>query len=127
LWIEANHDGISQPEELYTLPSLGVNSISLKYTEDRKTDQYGNQFRYMARLNPDKATDVGKTAYDVFFVGLPPKQANKCTANLMKFRESMTPKHSESMGPRSSMRYDFLARETVPGTSPSERPGSGKS
>jgi hypothetical protein len=42
----------------------------LKYTEDRKTDQYGNQFRYRARLNPDKPTDAGKTAYDVFFVTL---------------------------------------------------------
>jgi hypothetical protein len=68
LWVDANHDGVSQPEELHTLPSLGVNSISLKYREDDKTDQYGNVFRYRAHLNPDKTTEAGKTAYDVFLV-----------------------------------------------------------
>jgi hypothetical protein len=72
LWIDANHDGISQPEELHTLPSLGINSISLNYQASEKTDQYGNVFGYRARLNPDKPTDAGKTAYDVFFVILPP-------------------------------------------------------
>ena len=68
LWIDANHDGISQPEELHTLPSLGVNSISLNYKRDDKTDEYGNAFRYRARVNPDGHTDVGKKAYDIFFV-----------------------------------------------------------
>jgi hypothetical protein len=80
LWIDANHDGISQPEELHTLPSLGINSISLKYREDDKTDQYGNQFRYRARLNPDKSTDAGKTAYDVFFV----EEGTPTTKNIPK-------------------------------------------
>lgn len=75
LWIDENHDGVSQPEELHTLPSLGVNSISLKYSEDSKTDKYGNLFRYRARLNPDTTTDSGKIVYDVFFVTLSPPLA----------------------------------------------------
>lgn len=68
LWIDTNHDGISQPEELHTLPSLGVNSISLTYKADQRTDQWGNVFHYRAQVNPGSATSAGRMAYDVFFV-----------------------------------------------------------
>src|SRR5882762_212565 len=69
LWLDANHDGVAQPEELHTLPSLGVNSISLKYKQDDRTDKYGNVFRYRAQVNPGDTTSTGRMAYDVFLIG----------------------------------------------------------
>ena len=68
LWVDANHDGISQSEELHTLSSLGVHSISLNYKWDDKSDQFGNVFRLRAHVDPDKGADIGKTVYDIFFV-----------------------------------------------------------
>lgn len=80
LWIDENHDGISQPDELHTLPELGVYSISLNYSESQRKDRVGNTFRYKARVNSNsrhdfrderqhgEANEVGRWAYDVFFM-----------------------------------------------------------
>lgn len=78
LWIDENHDGISQPSELHKLSEFGIHSLSVSYFESRKTDEFGNQFRYKARVNPRKehrdsrdengVGEVGRWAYDVFFV-----------------------------------------------------------
>lgn len=55
IWIDSNHDGVSQPEELHTLAELRVHSTSLHYRESRMTDQYGNRFRYTAAADIDNA------------------------------------------------------------------------
>lgn len=70
LWVDANHDGISQPGELHTLPEMGIDSISLDYALSERKDQYGNLFRYRAQVNQGLhgPSDPGKTAYDVFLV-----------------------------------------------------------
>ena len=71
LWIDENHDGISQPNELHTLPELGVYSISLHDTDDQHEDAFGNLFHYKAALNPDASdgrSRDGRWTYDIFFV-----------------------------------------------------------
>lgn len=68
VWIDENHDGVSQPEELHTLDELGIQRIKLAYTESQFIDPYGNQFRYKGSLIPMKDDDVDRKIFDVFLV-----------------------------------------------------------
>ena len=38
VWVDSNHNGVSDPGELLSLPQLGISSISLKYQRRRWTD-----------------------------------------------------------------------------------------
>ncbi len=68
LWTDRNHDGRTDPGELQTLEQAGIVAIDLHYHVARRTDRYGNQFRYRGQAVRQRGQDVREvTIYDVFF------------------------------------------------------------
>lgn len=68
LWQDRNHNGISEAAELISLQGAGLKTIELDYKESRKQDEYGNSFRYRAKVKDQQGSQVSRWAWDVFLV-----------------------------------------------------------
>jgi hypothetical protein len=68
LWQDQNHNGISEAGELRRLRAPGLAAIDLDYNESRRVDQYGNWFRYRAKVRDAQGAQLGRWAWDVFFL-----------------------------------------------------------
>ncbi len=66
LWQDRNHNGVSETSELKSLPQLGISTIDLDYKESKSTDEFGNRFKYRAKVYASDGTHAGRWAWDVF-------------------------------------------------------------
>jgi hypothetical protein len=66
-WIDRDHDGYSDADELSSLTAVGVSALGVDYTESRRQDRFGNEYRYRGWV---LRTDGSRAkSYDVFFAG----------------------------------------------------------
>lgn len=68
LWHDSNQNGVSEPSELFALSELGLAAMDLDYRSSRRTDQYGNKFRWRARVRGANGAQLGRWAWDVILV-----------------------------------------------------------
>jgi len=66
VWVDKNHDGVSQPDELYSLSALSIARIDLQSEVKPRTDEYGNLFYLRARVWDGKGHRGGRWAWDVY-------------------------------------------------------------
>jgi hypothetical protein len=71
LWRDTNHDGLSEPNELHTLPSQKVAGLELDYKLSKKTDNHGNRFAFRAKVKSPQGQQVGRWAWDVYLLRSP--------------------------------------------------------
>lgn len=74
LWRDANHNGLSEVEELSMLATSGVDAIEVGYHRSGRRDRHGNEFRFESRvwMNGASGRRVARPVYDIFFVGVSP-------------------------------------------------------
>jgi hypothetical protein len=52
LWLDSNRDGISQTDKSFDLEDVGVEGIDLRFQQDGRSDQWGNELRWLAPIHP---------------------------------------------------------------------------
>lgn len=47
LWLDRNHNGASESNELFALPDAGLTTVLTSYSESRRVDRHGNRYTYV--------------------------------------------------------------------------------
>jgi len=68
IWLDANHNGVSEASELKTLLTVGLSAIDLDYKQAGRRDRNGNLFRYRAKVTDTRGEQLGRWAWDVILV-----------------------------------------------------------
>jgi hypothetical protein len=68
LWLDRNHNGLSEAEELMPLEQAGIVAIRTDYKEESRRDQYGNRFslKGTAVFRGPQGQPIERNIYDVF-------------------------------------------------------------
>jgi hypothetical protein len=68
VWIDRNHNGISEPNELYRLDDFHVTSINLNFVSMMEVDPYGNQTRERSLFDERSAgATISRLLVDIWF------------------------------------------------------------
>jgi hypothetical protein len=65
LWVDSNHNGVSEPGELRAIAGSPITAVEFQYHWTGRRDQSGNWFGYEGHLHEGKRV---RSFYDVFFV-----------------------------------------------------------
>ena len=68
LWVDANHDGVCQPEEVTRLATSGITALAYAARWTGRRDANGNVFRYEALYYRGK---LARPYCDIYFLRLP--------------------------------------------------------
>lgn len=71
LWRDINHNGVSEALELFSLQALGLKTLEFSYKTSKYVDQYGNRFRYRAKVKDTNGARAGRWAWDVILASAP--------------------------------------------------------
>jgi hypothetical protein len=66
VWIDSNHDGESQTNELFSLSQLGIAAFKLAYKDTPKVDENGNAFKYRSSVHYASGQNNDRITYDVY-------------------------------------------------------------
>lgn len=70
IWVDRDHDGVSDAAELKTLAEHSLTRLELRPVENRARDRHGNQLRFRSRawMLKDSPREIPVRAVDVFFI-----------------------------------------------------------